>query len=546
MAKRAQAYPQVQVAAADVVDLGMVTAPPSIGVRAALALLRKRDAVALAAGPRYVLREDLARASLLDLGDLPASSVARPLPAIEADAGEVAARRLLAAGAPLVVVRARGRALGAIAGPRPGREGAVSAAARVARGLPADTQALCATIGRLAGEHDARAYLVGGLVRDVWRGAPVAGRDVDVVLEGDGPGIARRLARELGGALREHERFLTASVETRDGVRIDVATARAERYETRGALPRVLPASIDEDLRRRDFGMNAMAIELASGSWGLLDPLGGREDLAARRLRVLHPLSYVEDPTRLFRAARYAARLGLRPDRGTRAAARLALSLAPYPALSGQRIVNELALILAEARGEAALAMLGASGVFRLLDPRYRFTTPTRRRCRALPAALAWAAARGLDVSPVELAALVLVGDQTREVAHAALARLAFTGEPLARLAKSLDDDAGARRLAAAAAPSARARELRGRAPLGLAWLRLLGDARTRGTLDWYLGLGRSAVSLTGDDVVALGVPRGPAVARVLAELRDGRLDGRLKDRTMETEHVRHSMTKGG
>src|SRR5947208_468905 len=158
------------------------------------------------------------------------------------------------------------------------------------------------------------------MVRDVWREAPVSRRDLDLVVEGDGPAVARRLAQELGGTLREHERFLTASVETPGAGRIDVATARTERYETRGALPRVMPAAIEEDLRRRDFSVNAMAIELASGAWGLLDPFGGREDLARRRLRVLHPLAYVEDPTRLFRAARHGARLGLTPDRATLAA----------------------------------------------------------------------------------------------------------------------------------------------------------------------------------------------------------------------------------
>src|SRR4030095_15097244 len=99
--------------------------------------------------------------------------------------------------------------------------------------------------------------------------------------------------------------------------RIDVATSRSERYESPGALPRVMPASIGEDLRRRDFTVNAMAIELASGEVGLIDPLGGRLDLVRRRLRPPPPWSYVEAPPRIFRAARYAARLGLSPDRAT-------------------------------------------------------------------------------------------------------------------------------------------------------------------------------------------------------------------------------------
>jgi tRNA nucleotidyltransferase (CCA-adding enzyme) len=547
VAKRAHAYPQASVAAGDVVDVTVVAAPPAITVREALGLARKRDAGVLAVGARYVLREDLARASLLDAGDLPAASVARALPSVDARAGEVAARRLLLAGAPCVIVRARTGPVGAVSGRGPAREAHASAAARVARSVPAETRTLLELIGRTAGAHGARAFLVGGMVRDVWRGGPVALRDLDVVVEGDGPAVARRLARELGGTLREHQRFLTASLETPAAGRIDVATARAERYETRGALPRVMPASIDEDLRRRDFTVNAMAIELESGAFGLLDPFGGREHLARGRLSVLHPLSYVEDPTRMFRAARYAARLGLAPDRATRAAQALALRLVPYPVLSGQRLAAELGLVLGEARPDAVLVKLGATGVGKLLDPRYRFTEATRRRCGALAATLGWARARGLDAAPVELAALVLLADQPRAVATAALARLAFAGDPLARLTRCLDDAAAlAGRLAAATAPSAVARELRDRAPIELAWLRLAGDPRVGAALDWYLGLDRGLVALTGDDVVALGVPRGPGVAQVLAELRDGRLDGRLRNRAMEVEFVRQWTTKGG
>ncbi len=547
VARRAQAYPQASLAAGDLVDVAVATAPPRISVGDALRLARRRDAMVLAAGESYVLRDDLARASQLGLDDLAAASVARALPDVDAHAGEIAVRRLLEAGAPLVVVRERRGPVGAV-GARPGGgEPNASAAARVSRCVPAETRALLDTIGRLAAAQGARAFLVGGMVRDVWREAPVAGRDLDIVVEGDGLTLARSLARELAGAVLEHHRFLTASVEARGAGRIDVATARSERYATRGALPRVMPAGIEDDLRRRDFTVNAMAIELGSGAFGLHDPLGGRVDLAARRLRVLHPLSYVEDPTRLFRAARYATRLGLVQDRATARAQALALRLAPYPALSGQRLTGELERMLAEERPAAALTRLGIGGAFRLLDVRYRFTGATRRRVTELGAAVAWARPRAADAAPVELAVLALVSDQPRSVAAAALARLALTGEPLARLTRALDAAPALRSaVAAAGAPSARARLLRDRSAVELAWLWLDGDASTRMVLDWFVGLDPKLVALGGDEVVALGVPRGPAVARVLAELRDGRLDGRLRDRAMEVEHVRHWMAKGG
>ncbi len=546
VAKRAHAYPQVSLVAVDLVNTAVTQAPAPIAIGAALRLARKRDAAMVVVDGRCALREDLVRASLLGLDDLASTAVARDLPCVDAGAGEVTVRRLLAEGAPLVVVRDRRGPVGAVAA-RGATTATLPTARRVADRLSSDTRALLESIGRLAAARGARAFLVGGMVRDLWRDAEMTSADLDVVVEGDGLAVAREFARALGGSVREHRRFLTASVEAPRTGRIDVTTARSERYESRGALPRVMPAGIDQDLRRRDFTINAMAIELHSGAFGLLDPLGGRAALVRRRLRVLHPLSYVEDPTRMFRAARYATRFGFAQDAATARARALALRLVPYAALSGQRLAAELERILAEARAELTLSRLGTDGAFRLLDPRYRFTASTAHLVAELPGALAWVRARGLGVEPVELGVLAITGDQPQAIATAALERLAFAGEPLARLRHALAEGrALVARLRDANAPSARARVLREQAPVVLAWLWLVGDGRTRAVLDWYLGLDRALVALSGDEVVALGVPRGPAVARVLAELRDGRLDGRITDRAMEIAQVRHRVTRGG
>src|SRR2546422_1324371 len=272
---------------------------------------------------------------------LASTAVAGDLRGGDAGAGEVTVRRLLAEGAPLVVVRDRRGPVGAVAA-RGATTATLPTARRVADRLSSDTRALLESIGRLAAARGARAFLVGGMVRDLWRDAEMTSADLDVVVEGDGLAVARELARALGGSVREHRRFLTASVEAPGTGRIDVTTARSERYESRGALPRVMPAGIDQDLRRRDFTINAMAIELHSGAFGLLHPLGGRAPPLRPRLRVLHPPSYVEDPTRLFTAARYATRFGLAQDAATARAQALALRLVPYAALSGQRLPPQL------------------------------------------------------------------------------------------------------------------------------------------------------------------------------------------------------------
>jgi tRNA nucleotidyltransferase (CCA-adding enzyme) len=383
-------------------------------------------------------------------------------------------------------------------------------------------------------------------VRDALQGRSAA-RDLDIVVEGDGPGLARAFAAARGASIVEHARFLTASVAVDDLGRVDFATARSERYEQPGALPRVVPATIAEDLGRRDFTVNALAIELAGDGWELLDPAGGRRDLAARRLRVLHPLSFVEDPTRIFRAARYASRLGLAVDAWTASAQALALRLGPYPALSGPRLVAELELILGEARPVEILRRLGRAGAFRLLDSRYRFSRRTADRVDALPDALGWSRRRGLPIAPVELALLALVGDQGRDVAAAALVRLAFSGEPLARLVRALAAlQGGALPVTSRGTPSERARPLWDRSDLELAGLWLAGGTPTRSTVDWFLGHVRGArPALSGDAVIALGVPRSAEVARVLSELRDARLDGVVTDRDGEVAYVQDWIKRG-
>lgn len=532
-------YPQVDPGAGGVCDASVLVLPAGVTVAQALALARRRQAGVVAAGEgAWVLREDLARASLLGLEALSARALARPLPAVDVSSSEVAVRRHLAEGVPAVIVRDRRGPVGAVTARTAGPRALVPLGAGFARGLSPRTHDLLTVVGRVAGERGMRAFLVGGLVRDVLRGAPADPRDLDVVVEGDGPALARAVAAALGApgsAVVEHERFGTASIGLPDA-RIDVATARSERYERPGALPRVMPASIAQDLGRRDFTVNAMAVEIGSGEYGLLDPLGGRCDLRRRRLRVLHPLSFVEDPTRIFRAARYAARLGFRLDRWTARAQALALGLGAYPALSGQRLAAELDLVLADARPGAALRRLGASGALRLLDPRYRYTRATGARVARLGAALTWAQAHGVRVAPLELGLAALLADQPREVLAGALERLGIVGEPRARIERALTPLPGP---LGAGTPSERARRLRGLDDLGLAWRWLEGVERE--VLDWYVAGARSVrPALRGEDVLALGVPPGPAVARVLEELRDARLDGRVADRDAEAAHVRH------
>jgi tRNA nucleotidyltransferase (CCA-adding enzyme) len=323
---------------------------------------------------------------------------------------------------------------------------------------------------------------------------------------------------------------------------VDLVTARSERYEGGGALPRVLPAAMAQDLRRRDFTVNAMAVELGAAGDGLLDPLGGVADIARRRLRILHPLSFVEDPTRIFRAARYAARLGFALDAWSTRARALALELAPYPALSPARIVAELERILDDAAPDVALVALARAGAFRLVAEGHRATRTTATVLGALPGALAWARARGLVAPRLEVLAVALAAGQTPAVAGAVLRGLGLSGAPRERVREAAAQaTALGEGLAAARRASEAARALRAASPTALVWLRLAGEAATGERLDRALAAARDArPALGGADVLALGVARGPDVAAALEALRDARLDGAVRQAQDEIDYVRN------
>lgn len=225
-----------------------------------------------------------------------------------------------------------------------------------------------AVLAGLAGEPGV--HVVGGAVRDLLLGGTP--EDLDVVVEGDGVALARRAAERLGGGARVvvHERFGTATVRVGD-LAFDVASARAETYLSPGALPEVeLGVGLAEDLERRDFTVNAMAVGLADGA--LVTFPGAVEDLVAGRLRVLHAGSFTDDPTRLFRLVRYAGRLEFAVEGRTRALAAAAVAGGALATVSAERIGHELRLALREPQ-PAVLVALDALGLGRVaVDPAFR------------------------------------------------------------------------------------------------------------------------------------------------------------------------------
>ena len=223
-------------------------------------------------------------------------------------------------------------------------------------------------------------YLVGGAVRDLLLREP--GFDVDLAVEGDGIAFATELAARLKGHVRPHEKFGTAVVVAGGpgGRRkVDVASTRAESYEYPGALPKVEHAGIRSDLARRDFSINAMAVSLRPETFGdLFDYFGGREDLEAGRIVVLHNLSFIEDPTRILRAIRYESRYGLRMDEHTLNLARACCAMDLVGDLSSARLRDELVSLLDEEKVDFALRRAEELGVWPAIHGRLRVDADAR------------------------------------------------------------------------------------------------------------------------------------------------------------------------
>jgi tRNA nucleotidyltransferase (CCA-adding enzyme) len=345
---------------------------------------------------------------------------------------------------------------------------------------------------------DPAAWLVGGAVRDLLLGR--APRELDVVLEdGDPAAVAAR----LGKVVEAHERFGTATARTPDGGRVDLVRARREAYPRPGALPEVAPGTLEEDLARRDVSVNAIA--LRPGEERREVP-GAAADLEAGVLRVLHPASFVDDPTRLWRVGRYAARLGFAVDPATRD---LAAAADPRTA-SGPRHGNEVRLALAEPDPLAALAAA------RLLQPRLLpdgFSTepPRLREALALlppgegdPRLVTLAAATGAVDLPALLRWLDALGFTSTE------RDIVAAGSRPAMLAP----------LRVATTPAQIARAARG-APVELVAL-----AGGEGARRWLDELRHVRLDITGHDLLAAGVPPGPEVGERLGRALDARLDG--------------------
>lgn len=356
-------------------------------------------------------------------------------------------------------------------------------------------------------------YLVGGPVRDAVLDVPA--NDLDFVLIGDAPALAADLAEEMGGHVTIHPRFGTATVEI-EGDRVDVVTARKETYPHPGSLPEVSASGLEDDLARRDFSINAMAVPLAGDSPEVVDHHGGLNDLNAKVVRTLHPGSFADDPTRIFRAVRYEQRLRFQIDQDTLSDLKETIAAGHVDAVSGDRLRHEFEKIFEESRAAPMLLRaieLGASAAVH----------PALSHGQALTRLTGESGTGPNDY----LAALVLSSSLSDGDAVSRRLNLPADWSRLVRDTIALRESE-----TVLSAPSVRAsavyQTLNDLDTDAIeASVRLSQNPEVAALLRRFLDEWRLVTPiLTGDDLLAMGVPSGIKIGEILRELHSAKLDG--------------------
>jgi tRNA nucleotidyltransferase (CCA-adding enzyme) len=385
------------------------------------------------------------------------------------------------------------------------------------------------------------AYLVGGAVRDLLLGEESF--DIDLAVEGDGIAFAEALAARLDGHIRAHRKFGTAVVLTRDrSWRIDVASTRSESYAYPAALPKVEHAGIRSDLARRDFTINAMAVALQPDVFGaLLDPFGGLTDLQARRIVVLHNLSFIEDPTRILRAVRYESRYGLRMDEHTLGLARACAGMDLIGDLSSARLRDELIALLGEERVEFALERVEGLGLEQTVHARFRAGARERDLIRRGDEVVR---RHGLEaeVPRWRVRLLWLLQDLEPEEIAAWGRRMRIRRRDASVLERSHVVAQRVLRRLAAGPGEAELADLLRHEPLEAAVIAIvLGESvAAPSRVGRFLDVTRHVhLEIGGDVLLALGVASGPRVGQLLASVLQLKVNGLVSGRDEELAAVR-------
>lgn len=428
--------------------------------------------------------------------------------------------------------------------------------------LPADIYNVLGLIGRLAKKVKVNVYIVGGFVRDLFLGKK--NFDIDITVESKGMEFAKLLAKKLNGRLVLHRRFGTASVFLRlprkrfkkqqgDIMRIDIATARTERYERPATLPRVKFSSIKKDLLRRDFTINAIAISLNPETFGeAIDFFGGQQDISDGIIRVLHDKSFIDDPTRIFRAVRFEQRFNFRIEPYTMELIKNAVNLKMFEKVRKQRIHDEIVLILNEKDPLKALLRMDELHEFRFIHPKIRLTKKVLKILHSVKDSTKYFNAISRKKRPVDIWLIyfmtLLEELSLRDVQDLCM-DFSFKGGDTFRMFSYKEKGDKAFNLLNRAGALAPSRIYRVLEPLSYEVILLIyaksrgkkARMRVRNFLQHY---SNTRLRIRGGNLMRFGFRPGPAFRNVLEKTLYAKIDGRLKTKKDEERFALRALKK--
>jgi len=398
--------------------------------------------------------------------------------------------------------------------------------------LPAELVNFMWLAGEVALTRGEKIYLVGGVVRDLLLGQ--ANLDLDLVVEGNAIELAQRLKEVNQGEITTHPRFNTAKLRW-DKWSVDLTTARSETYGKPGALPKVTPNSIDNDLFRRDFTINAMAIHLNPGDYGkLVDPYGGRSDLKKRAVRVLHEKSFIDDATRIWRGLRYEQRLDFHLERKTLGLLKRDIDM--LDTISSDRIYYEIDCVLQEGYPEKVLRRADKLGVLAKLHPALegngwlaeKFEQARRLTSPQPPGIGLYLALLAYPLTSEEAESLISRLNLPKSLAQTVRDAITLKGKIRLVSIPGLSPNSIYRFLDGYSYHALLANSLATQSPSASQNIRLFVN-KLRHIETW----------LAGEDLIKMGVAQGPQVREVLEMLREARLDGKATTRQDEEKLVK-------
>jgi tRNA nucleotidyltransferase (CCA-adding enzyme) len=395
--------------------------------------------------------------------------------------------------------------------------------------------------GEIAERSGSSAYLVGGSVRDLKRGE--ANLDIDIVVEGDGIRFARALGRKLKARVKTHQRFGTAVLVT-DFLKFDVATARTEFYESPAALPQIEVSSIKKDLYRRDFTINTLAVSLNQGSFGrLMDFFGGQRDIKERTIRILHNLSFIEDPTRAFRAIRFSERFAFRISKHTKNLIKTAVRINLFDKLSGSRLYDEINLLFHETEPAIAIKRLSEFDLLRCIHPAIKLTKGLSEKFEAVQEAYAWFKLLFIEekMNKSHLFLMALLEDLSEGDRDSALDRLHVPQNVKKEILESIYGSARALSKLKKASPKEIYQTL---TPLTIptvlfAMARAKSDEERKAISLFLVRLRGTMPELIGKDLKSMGYMSGPIYRKIFKAITEARIEGVLKSREDEVKYVK-------